>query len=139
MNFTIPGEPQGKARPRVVRNGNFTRAYTPEKTASYENLVRLEFQGQCSEAFFDKSIPLSATIKAYFSPPQSASRRKLNAMLQQLLFPLKKPDLDNVAKIVCDALNGIAYHDDSQIVDLHVQKRYASVPKVDVEITEFAP
>lgn len=136
MKFTIPGEPQGKARPRVVRNGNFTRAYTPEKTASYENLVRLEYQRQCGSRFYDKEIPLAVTITAHFAPPASASKRKLAAMLDKLLFPMKKPDLDNVAKIVCDALNGIAYHDDAQIVALHVRKLYAVMPKVDVEISE---
>ena len=136
MKFTIPGEPQGKARPRVVRNGNFTRAYTPEKTASYENLVRLEYQSQCGDRFYDKEIPLAVTITAHFAPPASASKRKLAAMLDKLLFPMKKPDLDNVAKIVCDALNGIAYHDDAQIVTLHVRKLYAVMPKVDVEISE---
>lgn len=136
MKFTIPGEPQGKARPRVVRNGDFTRAYTPEKTASYENLVRLEYQSQCGNWFYDKEIPLAVTITAHFAPPASASKRKLAAMLDKLLFPMKKPDLDNVAKIVCDALNGIAYHDDAQIVTLHVRKLYAVMPKVDVEISE---
>ena len=136
MKFTIPGEPQGKARPRVVRNGDFTRAYTPEKTASYENLVRLEYQSQCGNRFYDKEIPLAVTITAHFAPPASASKRKLAAMLDKLLFPMKKPDLDNVAKIVCDALNGIAYHDDAQIVALHVRKLYAVMPEVDVEISE---
>ena len=56
-------------------------------------------------------------------------------MTSGALFPLKKPDLDNVMKIVCDALNGIAYKDDVQIVNAKICKRWSSeMPSVWVTI-----
>ena len=83
MKFTVPGEPCGKARPRVVRNGNVSRTYTPEKTVSYENLVKLEFQRQCSEAYISDG-GIRMYITARFSVPSSASKRKVTAMLDEV-------------------------------------------------------
>lgn len=135
LKFTVRGEPQGKGRPRVVRNGLVTRTYTPEKTAVYENLIRLEYQQKYGDVcIVDKCLQVSIT--AYFAVPKSAGKRKRVQMLSGTLLPGKKPDCDNIAKCVCDALNGIAYRDDSQIVDLRVIKRYAVMPQIDIEITE---
>ena len=55
-------------------------------------------------------------------------------MLNNEINVTKKPDCDNIAKIILDSLNKIAYHDDSQVVDLHVNKRYAEMPYVYVEL-----
>lgn len=134
MNFTIPGEPQGKARPRVVRTGGVSRAYTPEKTVNYENYVKLEFQRQCGVPFV--MGPLSVEIVACFGVPASASKKKTAAMLAGQVLPTKKPDCDNIIKIICDALNGLAYKDDAQIVHVSIRKKYAAIPHVDVSITE---
>lgn len=136
MFFDIPGEPCGKARPRVVRNGGHVHAYTPEKTLTYERLVQREFRRQCGSAHIGEG---SAAVKiiAHFAVPNSAGKRKAQAMRDGAIRPTKKPDCDNIAKIVCDALNGIAYRDDAQIVCLTVVKRYASaLPHVSVEIEE---
>ena len=51
-------------------------------------------------------------------------------------YPTKKPDADNIAKVVCDALNGLAYKDDAQVIDLTVHKRFGD-PKVIVKIWEM--
>ncbi len=134
MNFTIPGEPQGKARPRVVRTGGISTTYTPAKTANYESYVKLEFQRQCGVPFI--LGPLSMEIIAYFGVPASASKKKTAAMLTGQVHPTKKPDCDNIVKIICDALNGLAYKDDAQIVHVSIRKKYAVVPHVDVSITE---
>ena len=134
IRFTVPGEPVGKGRPRVVRNGGFSRTYTPEKTASYENLVKLEFQRQGGRML--KDGPLKLRISAWYSIPRSASKRKQQAMTGGLIRPTKKPDCDNVGKVVADALNGLAYRDDSQIVTLIVEKWFGEEPRVDVEIRE---
>lgn len=92
MKFTVPGEPQGKARPRVVRNGAFTQTYTPEKTAAYENLVKLEFQQQSKgERFTDQQLRMS--IKAYFGLAKTDSKRKRQAKLEGVIRPAKKPDI----------------------------------------------
>lgn len=135
MIFTIPGEPQGKGRPRVVRTGAFTKTYTPEKTATYENLVKVEFQRQCPDLWIP-SAPVRMTIRAYYGLAKSDSMKKRRAKLDGLFRPTKKPDCDNVGKIIADALNGLAYEDDSQIVTMIIQKFYAEIPRVEVEIEE---
>ncbi|MBQ1789616.1 MAG: RusA family crossover junction endodeoxyribonuclease [Oscillospiraceae bacterium] len=134
FRFTVPGEPVGKGRPRVVRRGGFTQTYTPEKTASYENLVKLEFQRQGGRMMKDGPVYLS--IQAWYGIPKSVSKRKREAMIGGLILPTRKPDCDNVAKIIADALNGLAWRDDSQVVSLHVEKRFGEVPGVEVEIRE---
>jgi Holliday junction resolvase RusA-like endonuclease len=135
ITFTIPGEPQGKARPRVVRNKytGKTKAYTPDKTATYEDLVRLKYKSTAKGVRFDTQ-PLEIFITANFAIPKSKSKKTKALMLENKIQPTKKPDVDNISKIICDALNGISYKDDSQIVRLNVIKRYAEIPSVEVEI-----
>ena len=135
MKFTIPGEPTGKGRPRVVKFGNRSMAFTPQKTVSYENLVKLEYQAQSEgECFGDRQVRMN--IKAYYGLPKSDSRNKRTAKLAGQIRPTKKPDIDNVYKIIADALNGIAYNDDSQIVSARIEKLYAETPHVDITIEE---
>jgi len=73
-------------------------------------------------------------IMAFFEPPKSASKVKRVQMIYGLIHPIKKPDADNIAKIIADSLNHLAYRDDSQIVEMAVQKRYAETPYVYVQI-----
>ena len=137
MKFTIPGEPCGKARPRVVRVGNMSRTYTPEQTVSYENLVKLEFQ-QAANGFFKREGSVRVQIAAYFSVPKSAGKKKSALMQAGKIRPTKKPDWDNIGKIVCDALNGIAFKDDSQVVEATVTKQFSTLPRVEVTIEEVS-
>jgi Holliday junction resolvase RusA-like endonuclease len=133
--FVITGNPMGKQRPRFKRSGAYVSTYTPKPTVDYENWVRLSYKQQCSQ-FFDKGTPLSVKIVAMFSIPKSTSKKKMQKMIDGEITPTKKPDTDNIAKIICDSLNGIAYYDDSQIVNLSVTKIYSENPKVEVEINE---
>lgn len=132
--FTVPGEPTGKGRPRFAKQGNFVRTYTPEKTVSYENLVKLEYERQCAGEPFSKDIPLFMKVEAFYSVPKSASRKKRIEMLGSKIRPTKKPDADNILKIIADSLNGIAYHDDAQIVSCELHKYYGEIPQVNVTI-----
>ena len=134
VSFTIPGEPQGKGRPRFAKVGSYVRTYTPDKTATYENLVRLEYERQCSGLRFDDSDMLDMMIFAYYSIPKSASKKKKALMLEGAIRPSKKPDIDNVVKVIADSLNNIAYKDDVQIVDAMLRKFYSDTPRVDVVI-----
>lgn len=133
--FTIPGTPQGKARARTCRNGH---TYTPDNTVLYENLIKTEFLRQCGREqriLSDKTRPaLQMEIVAVYPVPASYSNRSRVAALSGNLLPSKKPDADNVAKIVADALNGLAYDDDAQITDLTVMKRYGQEPEVRVKV-----
>lgn len=127
IEFTIPGEPRGKSRPRVVRlkNGAST-SYTPDKTVAYEELARQRFRQQWPsvELPFPDKTPVCVTITACFGIPKSASKKVRASMIDGRISPTKKPDVDNVIKIVLDALNGFAWHDDAQVVDLSVSKIY---------------
>ena len=122
------GEPVAKARPRVTKFG----AYTPQKTVNYENLVKLSFIGE------KLTGQLKMSIKAYFAIPKSVSKKKHKLMIEEKIRPTKKPDCDNVLKIICDALNTIAYDDDKQIVEMEISKFYSENPRVEVEIEEIA-
>lgn len=120
----INGMPQGKARPRFTKGG---RAYTPQNTRRYEEAVReaalLAAQAQ-GFVKHDKDTPLEACVTAWFPVPASWPKKKRAAALSGALYPTGKPDADNIAKAVLDAANGIAFHDDRQIVSLTVRKRY---------------
>lgn len=130
--FTVPGEPVGKGRPRFVRATG--RTYTPEKTANYETLVKWEYDRTAHGRSFEGDSQLCMRIIAYFQPPKSAGKKRLAAMLDGAERPTKKPDADNILKAVADALNGLAYRDDSQIVYAEVYKRYAELPRVEVTL-----
>lgn len=132
LTFTVPGEPQGKQRPRHMKNGH---TYTPDKTRQYENLVKMSFwEAFPHSAPIEKDVSLLVSITAYFMIPASVNKKRRVAMLGNMIRPTKKPDCDNIAKAVLDALNGIAYYDDSQIVTLTVDKLYSDMPRVEVEM-----
>ena len=135
MRFRVPGEPVGKARPRVVQHGGRTHTFTPAKTAAYEDAVRLAYLNQCKGGFFGGE-GVRVKLTCWYRAPKSDTKKLRAAKLNGEIRPTKKPDCDNVAKCVCDALNGMAYADDSQIVELTVEKYYSTIPHVDVEITK---
>ena len=121
--FEVPGPIRGKARPRVTRAGI---TYTPKETAQYENLVKLCFREAAAAhevELFEK--PVRAQLEVYYEIPTSTTKSRRGAMMMDRLYPTKKPDADNIAKIVLDSLNGIAYKDDSQVVELMVNKFYS--------------
>lgn len=132
--FEIPGDPKGKGRPRFTRNG---RAYTPTETAKYENLVKLCFaQKYHGTDPIPHGTPIEAGITAFYPIPKVSKSRQV-LMENNVELPTKKPDTDNIAKVVLDALNGIAYHDDAQIVKLTVLKCYSKQPRTVVRICTY--
>lgn len=133
-DFVVEGKPTGKGRPRFRRIGNFVQTYTPEKTSEYEKLVRIRFQNAGGQ-ITDK--PVRVEIVALFAPPKSTRKRDKAEMLASRVLPVKKPDCDNIAKIILDALNKIAYIDDAQVIELVVKKRYSAEAKVNVHIEEI--
>jgi len=133
--FTIPGPPHGKGRPRFARRGNFVKTYTDAKTASYEDQVRF-YALQAIGSSKPLETALEAAIYIRLPVPKSYPKKRVAACLGGLEWPCKKPDWDNVAKSVCDAMNSIVFVDDSQIVECHVRKVYAETAGVDVLIKE---
>ena len=137
VGFTVPGEPKGKARPVFSRRQGYVKAVTPEQTVLYENLIKLQYAQQCKNHKFDDDAELLVEIVAYYPIPKSTSKKKRELMLAGVIRPTKKPDADNVAKVYCDALNGIAYKDDTQIVELTVAKYYSDTPRVCMAIVSI--
>lgn len=133
--FSVPGEPVGKGRPRFVRQTG--RTYTPEKTANYENLVKLAYGAAAGGWTYPDSAELAIRIEVYFEIPKSKSKRAQHDMELGIIRATKKPDADNILKIIADALNHIAYRDDAQIVYAEVSKKYARTPRTDVHLWEL--
>lgn len=132
--FEVPGEITGKARPRLnTRSG---KVYTPTKTKNYEYLTRFYFTQK-----YQDYTPVEGRVKisiiAYFDIPKSTSKKKEAEMLGNRISPTKKPDIDNITKVVLDALNKFAYKDDTQITEITVVKKYASTQKVKIKIEEY--
>lgn len=136
VKFTILGDPQGKGRHRTSIVAGHTKSYTPDKTVIYENLIKMEYLRQCSGRKFDSQTALDMRVVAYYPIPKSTSKKKREAMLAHKIRPIKKPDSSNVLKAVEDALNGVAYHDDTQIVDSQIRRFYGENPRVVVTIQE---
>ena len=131
IEFTVPGAPVGKGRPRFMRNGH---TYTPQKTRGYEDKVVLCWKCQSGKGFA-AGVPLAATITAYFPLPKSLSKKRAAAL--DGTPHTKKCDADNVAKAILDALNQHAYQDDSAVAFLHVAKyQTTGAARVEVMIEE---
>ena len=131
--FTIPGTPVGKGRPKFARRGAFVTTYTPEKTASYENLVKVKAE----EAMVGRELiagAVAVTILLFITPPASWSNKKMLQALNHEILPTTKPDIDNVIKGIFDAMNEIVWNDDKQVVDVTIRKRYANTARATVEV-----
>lgn len=137
MEFEIVGAPVGKRRPKFSTIHGYAQAVKPKEDIFYENLVKLCFQQAKPSDYdlFDKAVKM--TICAYFSVPKSFSNKRRSEALEGNISPLTKPDVDNIAKIICDALNNVAYKDDTQIVELTIIKKYAVEPKVKITLSEY--
>jgi Holliday junction resolvase RusA-like endonuclease len=123
LTVTIPGILRGKARPRVTKAGH---AYTPAATVSAEAWVRQCTLDQVGQPCLDGA--LSVQIAVASGVPPSWSKKKRSAALNNAVRPTGKPDIDNLIKTIGDALNGIMWRDDSQIVMLQARKFYATEP-----------
>jgi Holliday junction resolvase RusA-like endonuclease len=128
------GEPKGKARPRFARRTG--HAYTPQETANYEACLRHEAALAMAERLPLEGA-LTVQINAYFGVPQSWSGKKRAAALAGAIRPAKRPDLDNIAKML-DALNEVVWRDDAQVVSGLIEKHYSDRPRLRVEVAVLA-
>lgn len=131
IQFTVPGKPFGKQRPRVTKKGI---AYTPKETVNYESLVKMACREVMKDKYFGADEPIGLIVRAYYPIPSNTSKAAKENMIKGLVRPTKKPDCDNIMKIIADALNMVAYADDKQIVANVVEKRYSEQPRVEVVI-----
>lgn len=115
----VEGKIKGKQRPRF--NSRTGSAYTPKETISYENWVRFCYREQDGKHL---TGAIRANITSYYKIPKSYTKKRVQAIREGQEYPQKKPDSDNIAKIILDSLNSIAFDDDSQVIELTVLKRY---------------
>ena len=138
FGFVIEGVPTAKGRPRFTSVGGFARTYTPAKTKNAEGMIEwiaLNAMKQNENTLLTE--PLVVFIEFRMPIPKSFSKAKVLSCQCGETVPTVKPDADNLAKTVLDAMNKTVYRDDSQIVDLIVRKRYADKPCTIVSIKEF--
>jgi len=135
IDLIIEGEPIGKGRPRVTSRGSFAHAYTPIRTKNYEKLIQNTF---LSNYTYEDILqgPIEANLTAYFSIPSSVPKKKKSILLNNYEKHTKKPDIDNVIKSVFDALNNLAFVDDSNIIKLTANKLYSDNPRVELHLKE---
>lgn len=132
VQLTIPLKPRGKERPRWSEKTK--RMYTPATTTDYEDLIKLIYRQRYGTQMFPQGVPLDIRIRAYYPIPKSDTLTVRAKKLTGAIRPTVKPDWDNIGKIVADALNKIAYHDDAQIVDSQTRKFHSDNPRVEILI-----
>lgn len=137
--FTVPGKPQGKARARTFYNPKTKgmSSMTPEKTVLYENLIATCYLQEAGDERFSDDAYLKVRIQVFYEIPKSSTKTKKAAMAAGEILPDKKPDIDNIAKAVLDALNEVAYRDDAQVVELQMRKKYSDRPRLEICIEEL--
>lgn len=140
VTFQVPGKPQGKARARTFYNPVSGKhvSHTPDNTVLYENLIKDQFLNYADGFYMERGTPVTLRIVARFLPPKSVSKKKQKQMLEGEILPLKKPDMDNIVKVVADALNGVAYNDDTQIVLVSAKKAYSAIEGLDITVEEYS-
>ena len=132
--FEVPGKVIGKGRPRL--NSYTGAVYTPTRTKDYETLVEQYFLLKYPK-FKVLEGRIKVNIVAYFLIPKTTKKIDINEMLENNISPTKKPDIDNIVKVVLDSMNKFAFKDDNQITKLEVEKKYALEEKVYIKIEEY--
>jgi len=135
LTYLVEGTPVGKGRPRFARRGNFVSTYSPTKTRDYEDLIK-EAARKAMGSNELLETPVTVAIYITVPIPSSYSKKRTEACLSGSERPIKKPDIDNVAKCFLDAMNEIVYKDDTQVLTLHITKVYGTVGMVEVMVKE---
>ena len=131
MLVIVEGKLTGKGRPRFYRG----HAVTPKATRDYEKRVVNCYIAQDGTLY---DTPVRVNIVAYKKIPKSYTKKRIKAIQEGIEQPTSKPDLDNICKIILDALNGVAYKDDTQVVRLAISKKYTeSTERIEFEVKEY--
>jgi Holliday junction resolvase RusA-like endonuclease len=137
VEFFVPGQPVGKGRPRIGRVAGHARMFTPEKTVSYESTVKLfASRAMAGRALIEGAVRVEMLIACQI--PASWSQKKQASAAAGGVLPTTKPDVDNVEKALFDAMNGVVWKDDVQVVSVVKDKRYSPLPGVTVTVEEIA-
>lgn len=119
-------------RPRATRSGKGIRLYDPKKTTDYKMLVNIKAKEQWRSGPLEGALEVKLDI--YMQIPKRTSKKRTIMKEQGAIRPTVKPDIDNYTKGILDALNGVTWKDDSQIVNLIANKYYSENPRVEIEV-----
>ena len=133
QTFIINGAPTAKGSPSFTKRGH---TYTPKKTKDYEDSIEKQLIEQDAKPF-TKETPLRVEATFYKGYLKSWTKAELFQVKDGSLLPVTRPDLDNYVKGILDGANGLLWHDDSQIVDLILYKRYDETPRVEIKVSEI--
>ena len=129
--FTVLGEPVAKERARVYSG----RAFTPKRTKAYEEQVAWEYKKQKGKFYAEDAVKVK--IELYFAPPKRITKKELEKISTGQAIYTGKKDIDNIAKSILDGLNGVAYIDDRQVIELSISKQYTlEQTRAEIEIQE---
>lgn len=130
--FTFDIEPTPQLRPRVSSRGGYVRVYDPQKVKNFKSLLRSLAVHQYARPPLLGALSVSLT---FYRPVQrSISKAERERRLSNQSKPVVKPDTDNYIKSTLDALNGVLWHDDAQIVKITGEKRYSDHPRITVGV-----
>lgn len=137
IKFIVESKPQGKARARTFydKRADKMRSVTPQQTKSYEDLIRWSYKAAGGQ-YMGESL-MKVEIQAFYPIPKSFSKKKRNDAIFERIRPTTKPDCDNIIKVVLDALNGVAYYDDKQVVSVSCEKYYGETGYLRISIQEI--
>jgi len=145
VDFSVPGEPVPKSRPKFARRGNFVHVYTPKKTLDYEKLVANCYEAASRERYSDgdlsveKNTPVHMDLLVYHEIPKSWPQWLRRLAATENLPCLTRPDLENVLKAFMDGLNSVAYPDDAQVYSFFCRKTYSLEPRVEAKVRYLSP
>ena len=134
--FRVDGDPRGKGRPRFRKIGNIVSPYTDSKTRAYESAIQIAAKNAMGSGI-PLEGPVSVDLYIRCSVPVSYPKKRQKACYENTEMPTKKPDIDNTIKAYLDAMNGIIYKDDIQVVKVTAKKAYSIVPGVDVCVVQI--
>ena len=136
MELIINEIPKPQPRPRITVRGKYPHAYEPKSITEYKRLVANKYRSEHKQQL-PLSGALSVDVRFYRPVQKSISKAERQRRLLGQSLPTVKPDIDNYVKAILDALNGLAFKDDSQIAVLYARKIYSDKPRTEIEITEI--
>lgn len=134
IRMVILGEPVAQHRPRITTVGKFPRMYKTASDTNYREKLYWEAK-QLNMKPIARPAQLMVNLQIYRVIPKSFSQVKTRAALAETLRPTTKPDIDNYIKQVLDALNGLVWEDDAQVVTIRAGKFYNEKPRLEIEIS----
>jgi Holliday junction resolvase RusA-like endonuclease len=136
MRLTILGEPKPKQSAKFAKMGKFVKSYQPKEVVQNERNIRTQIISQLPKDFVPYKGGLKMTIIYVFPPLKSMSKKVIKKVEEGTLHKITRPDLDNLTKSLLDAMNGVVFIDDAQVVYLSLTKKYGNTPETLIHIKE---